>query len=123
MDHFCYLCFVFVLFSCVFIAVLWSPCGKGLSSWLSCMSGSKETLIRKELKRIQFSCSRCEVNRKVLMECQDVVLSRIGYLRRIKELCEAGYNLVYFDVRQYKSRCVEVLAGFQRWHQNAFLKR
>ena len=34
-DHFCYLCFVFVMFSCLFIVALWSPTGKGLTSWLS----------------------------------------------------------------------------------------
>ena len=27
MDHFCYLCFVFVIHSCLFIVVLWSPTG------------------------------------------------------------------------------------------------
>ena len=32
MDHFCYLCFVFVMLSCLFIAALWSPAGKGLAS-------------------------------------------------------------------------------------------
>ena len=32
---FCYLCFVFVMFSCLFIAALWSPVGKGLTPWLS----------------------------------------------------------------------------------------
>ena len=31
------LCFVFVMLSSLFIAALWSPAGKGLSSWLSCM--------------------------------------------------------------------------------------
>ena len=35
MDHFCYLCFVFVMFSCLLIAALWSPAGNGLTSWLS----------------------------------------------------------------------------------------
>ena len=25
MDHFCYLCFVFVMFSCLFIVVMWLP--------------------------------------------------------------------------------------------------
>ena len=35
MVLFCYLCFVFVMPSCLFIAALWSPAGKGLSSWLS----------------------------------------------------------------------------------------
>ena len=34
-DHFCHLCLVFVMLSCLFIAALWSPAGKGLTSWLS----------------------------------------------------------------------------------------
>ena len=37
MDLFCYLCFVFVMLSCcLLIAGLWSPAGKGLTSWLPC---------------------------------------------------------------------------------------
>ena len=38
-DHFSYLCFVFVfvILSCLFLAALWSPAGKGLASWLSGM--------------------------------------------------------------------------------------
>ena len=31
MDH---LCLVFLMLSCLFIAALWSPAGKGLTSWL-----------------------------------------------------------------------------------------
>ena len=34
MDHLCYVCFVFVMLSRLFIAALWSPAGKGLTSWL-----------------------------------------------------------------------------------------
>ena len=34
MDHLCYLCIVFVMLSCLVIAALWSPEGKGLTSWL-----------------------------------------------------------------------------------------
>ena len=34
MDHLCYLCLVFVMLSHLFIAALWSPAGKGLTSWL-----------------------------------------------------------------------------------------
>ena len=34
MDHFCYLCLVFVMLSRLFIAALWSPAGKGLTPWL-----------------------------------------------------------------------------------------
>ena len=35
MDHFCYLCLVFVMLSRLFIAALWSPAGKGLTYSLS----------------------------------------------------------------------------------------
>ena len=35
---FCYnLCFVSVMRSCLFLAALWSPAEKELTSWLSCM--------------------------------------------------------------------------------------
>ena len=34
MDHLCFLCLVFVMLSRLFIAALWSPQGKGLTSWL-----------------------------------------------------------------------------------------
>ena len=34
MDHLFYLCLVFVMLLCLFIAALWSPAGKGLTSWL-----------------------------------------------------------------------------------------
>ena len=34
MDHLCYLCLVFVMLSRLFIAALWSPAGKGLTTWL-----------------------------------------------------------------------------------------
>ena len=34
MDHLCYLCLVFVMLSCLFIAALWSPSEERLTSWL-----------------------------------------------------------------------------------------
>ena len=34
MDHLCYLCFVFVMLSRLFIGALLSPAGKGLTSCL-----------------------------------------------------------------------------------------
>ena len=37
MAHFCYLCFAFVMLSCMFIVALWSPAGKGLTPLLSCV--------------------------------------------------------------------------------------
>ena len=32
-DHLCYLCLVFFILMRLFIAALWSPAGKGLTSW------------------------------------------------------------------------------------------
>ena len=34
MDHLCYLCLLFVMLSRLFIAALWSPEGKEMTSWL-----------------------------------------------------------------------------------------
>ena len=34
MDHLCYLCLVIVMLSRPFSVALWSPKGKGLTSWL-----------------------------------------------------------------------------------------
>ena len=30
-DHLCFLCLVFLMLSCLFIAALWSPAGQGLT--------------------------------------------------------------------------------------------
>ena len=59
-------------------------------------TGSKGCL-RKDLIHMKFTYTRCRVNRKVLMERQDVVLSRIRNLRRVRELREAGYTVAYTD--------------------------
>ena len=59
-------------------------------------TGSKGRL-RKDLLHMKFTYTRCGVNQKVLMERQDVVLSRIIYLRMVRELREAGYTIVYTD--------------------------
>ena len=34
-DHLCYLCLVCVMLSRLFIAALWPPAGKAMTSWLS----------------------------------------------------------------------------------------
>ena len=54
-------------------------------------SGSKGRL-RKDLLHTKSAYTRCGVNQKVLMERQYVVLSRIRYLRLVRELREAGYT-------------------------------
>ena len=37
MDFFCYMCFMYVMLFCLFLAAPWSPAGKGLTSWLACI--------------------------------------------------------------------------------------
>ena len=54
-------------------------------------TGNKGRL-RKDLLHTESVHTRCVVNQKVLMEKQDVVLSRIRYLRMVRELREAGYT-------------------------------
>ena len=54
-------------------------------------TGSKGRL-RKDLLHTKSAYTRCGVNQKLLMEKQDVVLSRIRYLRMVSELREAGYT-------------------------------
>ena len=54
-------------------------------------TGSKGRL-RKDLLHMKFAYIRCRVNQKVLMEGQNVVLSRIRYLRMVMELRTAGYT-------------------------------
>ena len=54
-------------------------------------TGSKGRL-RKDLLHTKSAYTRCGVNQKVLMERQDAVLSRIRYLRMVRELREAGYT-------------------------------
>ena len=49
--------------------------------------------LRKDLLHMKFTYTRCGVNQKVLMERQDVVLSRTRYLCMVRELREAGYTV------------------------------
>ena len=53
---------------------------------------SSKGRLRKDLLHMKSGYTRCGVNQKVLMERQDVVLSRIRYLRMVRELREAGYT-------------------------------
>ena len=46
----------------------------------------------KDLLYTKSAYTHCGVNQRVLMERQDVVLSRIRYLRMVRELREAGYT-------------------------------
>ena len=54
-------------------------------------TGSKGRL-RKDLLHTTSTNTRCGVNQKVLIERQNLVLSRIRYLRMVRELREAGYT-------------------------------
>ena len=45
MDQLCYFCLVFLCFhACLFVDALWSPAGKGLTSWLSFVMSNCEVV-------------------------------------------------------------------------------
>ena len=68
-DHLCYLCLVFVMFLHLFSATLWSPSGKGLTSWLSF---------------VMFNC--------VFVTFQCGILGQVWYLIvSISDLCHLSY--------------------------------
>ena len=59
-------------------------------------TGSKGRL-RKDLLQMKLAYTPCLVNRKVLMKRQALVLNRIRYLRRVRELIEAGSRFIHDD--------------------------
>ena len=57
MDHLCYFCLVLLCFhACLFVDALWSPAGKGLTSWLSF---------------VMLSLSHCYSGSGVVLDCID----------------------------------------------------
>ena len=57
----------------------------------------KVDFLRKILKKLGFVWRRCESNRSVLMERNDIVVARINFLRKIKTFKEEGRTIVYTD--------------------------
>ena len=57
----------------------------------------KVDFLRKILKELGFVWRRCESNRSVLMERNDIVVARINFLRKIKTFREEGRTIVYTD--------------------------
>ena len=79
MDNLCYICFVLVMFSQLFIAALLSPAGKGLTSWLL------------------FVMSNCDF---VTFPCG--ILGQAWFLIvLIPDLCRRSYFLQNFTVDYY----------------------
>ena len=69
MDHLCYLSLVLVMLSCLFIAALWSPAGKGLTS------------------RLLFVMFKCDI---VTFPCG--ILGQVWYsIVMIPDLCRFSY--------------------------------
>ena len=54
MDHLCYFCHCLLCFSVrLFIGALWSPAGKGLTSWLSFVMSSCELVTFPLVSRVR----------------------------------------------------------------------
>ena len=64
--------------------------------------GSKN-ILRKYMWQLGFTYRKSQTNRKLLMERGDVVLSRIRFLRKIRQLREARCNIVYTDETYVRS--------------------
>ena len=74
MDNLCYFCLVLLCFHArLFVNALWSPAGKGLTSWLS------------------FEISNCDASIGILVEVWCLVVS-------ISDLCP----LSYFEVSTFR---------------------
>ena len=79
MDNLCYLCLVFVMLSRLFIAALWSPAGKGLTSWLLF---------------VMFNC--------IFITFPCYILGQVWYLIvSIPDLCHLSYLYSYFSSGDY----------------------
>ena len=96
MDHLFYLCLVFVMLSCLFIAALWSPAGKGLTSWILF---------------VMFGCT--------LVTFQCGVLGRVWYLIvLIIDLCPLSY---FYHVRLYILSTKRNVPGYSMLYKNSSL--
>ena len=74
----CFLSFVSIMLSCMFVAALWLPAGKGLTSWLSC---------------VVFSC--------VFVTFPCAVLGQVWYLIvSITDLCLLPYCYYFSQISQ-----------------------
>ena len=74
-------------------------------------TGSKGRL-RKDLLHMKFTYTRCGVIQKLLMERQDIVLSRIRYLRMVRELRErrvTQMKLTFIPATLSRNACKIVL--------------
>ena len=90
MDPFSYLCFrwcAFVMISNLFLAVLWSPGGKGLTPWLSCVLCF---LVFLSLSHMVFSVGATSLYRfqnfafmfsSVMSNCDVVTFSLVSWVR------------------------------------------
>ena len=83
MDHLCYLCLVFVMLSCLFIATLWSPAGKGLTS------------------KLLFVMSNCDL---FTFPC-----GILGQVRYLIVLIPDPCHLSYFESEMHKMREINLL--------------
>ena len=77
MDHLCYFCLVIAMLSSLLIAALWSPAGKGLTSWLLC---------------VIFNCAFASFSCGILGQVWYLIVS-------IPVLCRLSYFQSCIDVR------------------------
>ena len=86
-DHLCYLCLVFVMLWCLFIATLRSPAGKGLASWLLFVMFIVFLLLSHVVSWVRFVMPNCDF---ATFPCG--ILGQVWYLIvLIPDLCRLSY--------------------------------
>ena len=83
MNHLCYLCLVFVMLSRLFIAALWSPAGKGLTSSL--------LFVMFNCVFVTFPCGILDLV-WYLISVSIPYLCRLSYFERNKFICTLFVN-------------------------------
>ena len=79
MDHLCHSCLVFVMLSRLFIAALWAPAGKGLTSWLLFVTSNCDF--------VTFPCGICQssshFSAESISDCNFLVSSSVLMMQYI----------------------------------------
>ena len=125
MDHLCYLCFVFVMLSRLFIAALWSPAGKGwplgsrlwcLIVFLSLSHVACQTLFVLNwpfrCKMGNFSC--------IIVVCW--LFSKLTFFQKLLSRTQSEYQTVWVQIRTdvllVLTRVQTVCEGYQQRTEN-----
>ena len=100
MDHLCYLCLVFFMLSHLFIAALWSPAGKGLTSLLLFVMSGLENSTR---PLVFTSASGCRASENFYISSENDFFPMY-----VNSFCDAGQVPIVRYFEAWMFNCVFV---------------